>query len=189
MKIGYRKRSINRSLSSMTSGRYKRMAKRVINPFYGRKGIGYLKNPSKAMRGAVYRRLTVGTSPSDLQRASRPPAWLKEARKNERSFQNQKVRYKRTKQYTIAKEKRTVAHNTRQKMKYDNGIAKKRMQSKYHLSSANSTRKKEKINNTNGKKVFLYVFAGMLLALFIVIQFSPHEGSEDGFCYRRNLRC
>lgn len=55
----------------MTSGRYKRMTKRAINPFYGRKGMGFLKNPSKALRGAIYRRTTIGLAPSDINRALR----------------------------------------------------------------------------------------------------------------------
>ena len=71
MKVGFRKRSYKKSWSAMTSGRYKRMMKRAINPFYGRKGMGFLKNPSKALRGAVYRRTTIGLAPSDINRALR----------------------------------------------------------------------------------------------------------------------
>lgn len=49
MKVGgIRKRSYKKSWSAATSGRYTRMMKRMVNPLYGKKGIGYLKNPSKA---------------------------------------------------------------------------------------------------------------------------------------------
>lgn len=43
MKVGVRKRSYKKSFSAMTSGRYKRAMKRAVNPFYGRKGVGFLK--------------------------------------------------------------------------------------------------------------------------------------------------
>lgn len=66
----------------MTSGRYKRAMKRAVNPFYGRKGVGFLKNPSKSIRGMAYRRLTVGTAPSDINRALRKSAGRKKVANN-----------------------------------------------------------------------------------------------------------
>ena len=51
MKIGMRTPSPTRSLKARTTGRVKRTAKKAINPVYGRKGMGYLKNP--VIRGVI----------------------------------------------------------------------------------------------------------------------------------------
>ena len=60
MKIGVRKPSIKKSIKARTTGRVKRSIKRSINPFYGKKGMGFIHNPKKAAYNAVYRRTTVG---------------------------------------------------------------------------------------------------------------------------------
>ncbi|MEG2457875.1 MAG: hypothetical protein RSB41_03185 [Bacilli bacterium] len=54
MKIGLRTPSIKKSLRARTTGRLKKSIKRTINPFYGKKGIGYIKNPRKAIYNKVY---------------------------------------------------------------------------------------------------------------------------------------
>ena len=46
--------SLKRSLKARTTGRAKRMAKRTINPLYGKKGMGYINNPKKALYNKVY---------------------------------------------------------------------------------------------------------------------------------------
>ena len=62
MKMGMRKPSIKRSVRARTTGKLKRAAKRTINPTYGKKGIGVIKHPERAIKGAVYKRTTVGVS-------------------------------------------------------------------------------------------------------------------------------
>lgn len=59
MKIGIRKPSIKKSISARTTGNAKRKLKRVVNPFYGKKGMGFIKNPGKAIKGKIYRKTTI----------------------------------------------------------------------------------------------------------------------------------
>ncbi|CAG5915091.1 phage protein [Streptococcus pneumoniae] len=49
MKIGMRKPSLTRSLKARTTSKWKRQAKKAIIPGYGKKGMGWVKNPKKAM--------------------------------------------------------------------------------------------------------------------------------------------
>lgn len=60
MKFGLRRPSPLRSLTARTTGRLTRRVKASVNPFYGKKGVGLLRNPRRAARGAVYRRTTFG---------------------------------------------------------------------------------------------------------------------------------
>lgn len=60
MKIGFRKPSIMKSLKARTTGRLTRTAKRVINPLYGEKGVGLIRNPKRAVYGKLYKKTTVG---------------------------------------------------------------------------------------------------------------------------------
>jgi hypothetical protein len=53
-----RKPSIKRSLKARTTGRAKRSVKRAINPLYGKKGVGFVKNPKRSVKNAVYKRTT-----------------------------------------------------------------------------------------------------------------------------------
>lgn len=62
MKVGMRKPSIKRSVKARTTGRIKRSIKRSVNPLYGKKGMGYIKNPEKAIKNAVYHKTTFGVS-------------------------------------------------------------------------------------------------------------------------------
>lgn len=54
MKFGVRKPSVNKSISARTTGRLERASKRAINPSYGRKGSGVLKDPARASYNKVY---------------------------------------------------------------------------------------------------------------------------------------
>lgn len=56
MKFGMRKPSLKKSLKARTTGRVKRKAKSSINPFYGKKGTGWIRNPKKAAYNKVYRK-------------------------------------------------------------------------------------------------------------------------------------
>ncbi|HHZ03003.1 MAG TPA: hypothetical protein GX396_08755 [Tissierellia bacterium] len=54
MKIGIRKPNIKKSIKARTTGKLKRKVKRAVNPFYGKKGMGWLRNPKKAMYNKIY---------------------------------------------------------------------------------------------------------------------------------------
>ena len=58
MKFGMRKPSIKKSLKARTTGRAKRAVKKAVIPGYGKKGMGWVKNPKKAMYNKVYRKTT-----------------------------------------------------------------------------------------------------------------------------------
>ena len=58
MKIGIRTPSINKRISARTTGRIKREIKSSINPLYGKKGMGYINNPKKALYNKVYNKTT-----------------------------------------------------------------------------------------------------------------------------------
>lgn len=59
MKVGIRKPNIEKSIKARTTGRVKRTAKRTFIPFYGKKGMGYLKDPERAIKNKVYHKVTV----------------------------------------------------------------------------------------------------------------------------------
>lgn len=59
MKIGVRTPSLKKSLKARTTGRLNRTLKRSVNPLYGKKGMGYIKNPEKAIYNKVYHKVTV----------------------------------------------------------------------------------------------------------------------------------
>ena len=54
MKFGIRTPSIKRSLKARTTGRAKRAVKKALIPGYGKKGMGWAKNPRKAAYNKVY---------------------------------------------------------------------------------------------------------------------------------------
>ena len=58
MKFGLRKPSLKRSIRARTTGRIKRKMKRAVNPLYGKKGMGYIKNPKRAIRNKIYHKTT-----------------------------------------------------------------------------------------------------------------------------------
>lgn len=61
MKFGVRRPSIKKSISARTTGKAKRKLKRMVNPFYGKKGIGWIRNPKKALYNKVYRKTSVSS--------------------------------------------------------------------------------------------------------------------------------
>ena len=67
MKVGYRKPSIKKSIKARTTGKMKRKVKKAVNPFYGKKGMGYIKDPKRAVKNKVYHKTTFGTN--DVVRA------------------------------------------------------------------------------------------------------------------------
>lgn len=54
MRSFIRKPSLKKSFSARTKGRATRSMKRMINPTYGKKGMGMLTNPKKSMYNKVY---------------------------------------------------------------------------------------------------------------------------------------
>ena len=54
MKVGLRKPSLKKSFKARTTGRVKRSIKSSINPFYGKKGMGLINNPKKAIYNKIY---------------------------------------------------------------------------------------------------------------------------------------
>lgn len=56
----FRKPSLKKSFKARTTGRAKRYLKRSINPYYGKKGMGALKNPKKSAYNYVYHRTSIG---------------------------------------------------------------------------------------------------------------------------------
>lgn len=60
MKMGVRKPSIKKSISARTTGKIKRSIKKSVNPLYGKKGMGYINDPEKAVYNKVYDKTTIG---------------------------------------------------------------------------------------------------------------------------------
>lgn len=66
MKIGFRTPSLKKSLKARTTGRAKRALKKAVNPTYGKKGMGLIKDPKKAVYNKVYNKTTI-----DVKKTSR----------------------------------------------------------------------------------------------------------------------
>lgn len=58
MKIGMRTLSLSRMVKARTTGRAKRAVKRALIPGYGRKGMGLLKDPERAIKNKIYKKTT-----------------------------------------------------------------------------------------------------------------------------------
>lgn len=63
MAFGPRKPSLKKSFKARTTGAAKRKVKKAINPLYGKKGMGYINNPKKAVYNKVYNKTTFSTNP------------------------------------------------------------------------------------------------------------------------------
>lgn len=62
MKIGLRTPSLKKSFKARTTGMLKRRIKKATNPLYGKKGMGYVKNPKRAIKNKIYHKTTFGIS-------------------------------------------------------------------------------------------------------------------------------
>ena len=62
MKFGLRTPSLKKSISARTTGRAKRTIKKALIPGYGKKGMGWLKNPKKAAYNKIYNKTSFGLS-------------------------------------------------------------------------------------------------------------------------------
>lgn len=56
MKFGLRTPSLKKSFRARTTGRAKRALKKALIPGYGKRGMGWLRNPRKAAYNKVYRK-------------------------------------------------------------------------------------------------------------------------------------
>lgn len=54
LKFGFRTPSLKKSLKARTTGKLKRQVKKTLIPGYGKKGMGWIKNPKKAAYNKVY---------------------------------------------------------------------------------------------------------------------------------------
>ena len=59
-KVGFRIPSITKRLKANTTGKITRKVKNSINPFYGMKGMGFLKNPKRSIKNKIYHKTTFG---------------------------------------------------------------------------------------------------------------------------------
>ena len=57
-----RKPSLKKMVKARTTGRAKRAMKKAIVPGYGRKGMGFLKNPKRSIKNSLYKKTTFGIS-------------------------------------------------------------------------------------------------------------------------------
>lgn len=58
MKIGFRTPSFKKSFKARTTSKLKRKMKSAIDPTYGKKGVGWFKNPKKALYNKIYNKTT-----------------------------------------------------------------------------------------------------------------------------------
>lgn len=59
MKVGLRTPNLKKSIKARTTGKLKRSIKRSVNPLYGKKGMGMITNPKKAVYNKVYNKTTI----------------------------------------------------------------------------------------------------------------------------------
>lgn len=60
MKFGIRTPSLKKKLSARTTGSLARELKKAIDPTYGKKGMGFLKSPKRAVYNKAYNKTSVG---------------------------------------------------------------------------------------------------------------------------------
>lgn len=59
MKVGMRTPNIKKRVKANTTAKAKRAVKGAVNPFYGKKGMGMINDPKKAIYNKVYNKTTV----------------------------------------------------------------------------------------------------------------------------------
>ncbi|MBO4894388.1 MAG: hypothetical protein J5562_05705 [Clostridia bacterium] len=87
MKIGMRKPSIKKSFKARTTGRVKRSFKKKVFPLYGKKGMGWIKNPKKALYNKIYKKTTF--SITDIFKGIRK---ISDSDNNNKGFNNRKIK-------------------------------------------------------------------------------------------------
>ena len=79
MKFGFRTPSLKKSFKARTTGKIKRSIKKSINPMYGKKGMGYIKNPKRALKNSLYNKTTI-----DITKTKKKSLFHKDTNKNKR---------------------------------------------------------------------------------------------------------
>lgn len=64
MKFGPRKPNLKKRVKARTTGKIKRQVKRSVNPLYGKKGMGWVRDPKRAAYNKVYNKTTFDAVPS-----------------------------------------------------------------------------------------------------------------------------
>lgn len=59
MKFGFRTPSLKKTLKARTTGAIKRKAKGAVNPLYGKKGMGLIKDPERSVKNKIYKKTTI----------------------------------------------------------------------------------------------------------------------------------
>lgn len=67
MKYGYRTPNIKKSVSARTTGKINRTIKKSTNPLYGKKGMGYINDPEKAVYNKIYNQTTYSAIDEDMK--------------------------------------------------------------------------------------------------------------------------
>lgn len=60
MKFGIRTPNYKSRLKARTTGKIKRKLKKSVNPLYGKKGMGWVNDPKKALYNKIYNKTTIG---------------------------------------------------------------------------------------------------------------------------------
>lgn len=71
MKIGIRTPNLKKRIKARTTGKIKRKLKKSMNPLYGKKGVGFIKNPGKSIYNHIYKKTTI-----DLFKPSTSNIWF-----------------------------------------------------------------------------------------------------------------
>ena len=56
----FQKTFAEKTFRARTTGKWKRRAKKAVNPLYGKKGMGFIKNPKRSIKNKVYKKTTFG---------------------------------------------------------------------------------------------------------------------------------
>lgn len=105
MKFGVRKPNLKKTVKAKTTGKLKRKGKASVNPLYGKKGVGMIKNPKKSMYNKVYNRTTVSANPIRIYSST------KQSSRQSTLSQADSIAYRKKKQF----EKEVPVKNTIEK--------------------------------------------------------------------------
>lgn len=95
MKVGLRTPSIKKSVKARTTGKITRAAKKSVNPLYGKKGMGFVKDPERSVENSIYHKTTFGVS--DVVNVSSPAAANNQINSNSYSNNFAPVKSRRSK--------------------------------------------------------------------------------------------
>lgn len=56
MKLGIRTPSLSKTIKAKTTGKLKRSVKKAVVPLYGKKGVGLVTDPKKAVYNKIYKK-------------------------------------------------------------------------------------------------------------------------------------